>query len=132
MRAASDDPEICQCLVSFVDVIWAIAEADKTVTQVLIAHAFKGKGKDPHAIASYRPLGLAGPLLALLVDVLLLVQFYYGILPCLRVNSLEDKCKPALDQRLVCNLETIIDQVFLRLWDHHILCSLLFYELFNY
>ncbi|CAK0899940.1 unnamed protein product, partial [Prorocentrum cordatum] len=70
LRGASRIPAAVEAVTSFLDLTWQVSELDALLLEVEVVHLYKGKGKDPEAIESYRPIGLVEPLLSLVVDVL--------------------------------------------------------------
>ena len=69
-RAIAGNPVFIWTLTALVDVFFSIADLDEEVATVETIHLHKGKGKDAADVQSFRPLGLADPVLSLLVDVL--------------------------------------------------------------
>ena len=59
-----------EILTWVIEVLFTAGEAGAVLVRLQIHHKHKGKAKDPDNIQSYRPLGLADPLLSLLSDVL--------------------------------------------------------------
>ena len=47
-----------------------MADTGAILSQMQVHHKYQGNGKDPRVIASHRPLGLSGPCLSLLSDIL--------------------------------------------------------------
>ena len=76
MRPAARDIVLCLCIPAVIDLTWAIADVSRFLTAVEIAHAFKGGKRDPDDIQSFRPLGIAEPLLSIVVDFLHLRTAY--------------------------------------------------------
>lgn len=77
LHAATSRRHVCLLLVAFVDTIWALADLDPGLTTIDTTHIYKGRGKDPADVRSFRPLGIARPLLSLVVDVLHLRLSYF-------------------------------------------------------
>ena len=49
---------------------WAMSDFDKGMLHIEVDHLYKGKRKSPHALSSFRPIGLAEPTLTVLVELL--------------------------------------------------------------
>ena len=70
IRPASYDVTVCLFITALLDLVWARADISSSFASVEIAHLFKGGSRDPGAIKSFRPLGLAEPFLSIIVDLL--------------------------------------------------------------
>jgi hypothetical protein len=70
VRGAAQLEPMVAALTSLADLTWAFADMDETLATIQIAHLFKGRGKDPSTIQAFRPLGLADPILTVLVSLL--------------------------------------------------------------
>ena len=63
------DTCVAAMITWYAELIYVTAEVGTLLPQIQIHHKYKGGGKNPEKIGTYRPLGLADPLLSLLSDV---------------------------------------------------------------
>ena len=72
VRALADSQGGTHMLTGSLDLTWAIVAISNELAAIDVLYSYKGKGKDPSLVKSFRALGLADPLLSVVVDMLLL------------------------------------------------------------
>ena len=83
VKMGARDSDVTLLLIAFVDVTWATVDIHARVLATEIPNAYKGQGKAPSSHEAFRPLDLAEPILALVVDILrirtgIVIRCYVG------------------------------------------------------